>query len=346
MSTPHPVFKHQPADFVVREVLVPRTCDPAAATYEYYLLRKTGFSTMEAVRMIADAFNLPSTAVTYGGLKDEDAVTEQLVALPLHKSRPAKWEHRSSKDACYLHLVRHDYGDGPLSIGGLEGNAFRITVRNLASNVAERLFKQRKLDFYFLNYYDIQRFGVPGGRRRTHLVGAALLAGRWEDALAELIGLRSAESNSAILWHGKAEDYFRQLDPRTVEFYLSAHGSAQWNAELRQLVDDIAQGFTYEYDVEGIEFTYIGASSTTCAMLSAAPELAYPRYAFGADGITTNASSRTTVIQTRVAFDNWRLDDFYPGKASIEARFFLPSGSYATAALRQLFGRVDLMRQI
>jgi hypothetical protein len=42
MTTGFPVLKHQPSDFIVREVLLQQACDPAQATHQYYILAKSG----------------------------------------------------------------------------------------------------------------------------------------------------------------------------------------------------------------------------------------------------------------------------------------------------------------
>ncbi|MEV6409940.1 tRNA pseudouridine(13) synthase TruD [Kribbella sp. NPDC051718] len=324
-----------PTDFLVREVLVPRTCTPSAASHTYYLLSKCGYTTMEATRVIAEEFDVASTAVTYGGLKDEDGVTDQLVGLPVGSTSHVTWEHVAD-DGRYLRLARHGYGLEPLKIGGLEGNAFRIVARNIDPSAAEQL-SARKRNFCFLNYYDIQRFGVPGGPRRTQHVGAALLASRWDDALAELVGLAAPESPAAAAWTGSAQDYFRSLDPRTSSFYLAAYGSADWNAHLMAIVREVSGGSAVDLEVDGVPFAYLENIDRVREVLAGSPDLPYQRYNFEPDGISSRESSRPTVIQTQMAFGTAEPDEFFPGRCRVEIRFFLPSGCYATAAVRQLF---------
>lgn len=336
------LLKHRPTDFMVREVLVPRTCAESTATHAYYSLGKCGFTTMEAIRIIADEFEVASTSVTYGGLKDEDGVTDQLVALPVGTTSRTGWEHTPAEDR-YLRLTHHGFGGEPLTIGGLEGNAFRLVVRDLAEETARRLAGLRKLNFCFLNYYDIQRFGVPGGVRRTHHVGSALLESRWDDALRELAGLGAPESAQAAAWTGPALEHFRSLDPRVPSFHLSAHGSAEWNARLRELARDVAGDGAVDTEVDSVPFTYLTRTDQVLEVLATAPDLPYRRYAFDAEGITHRESSRPSVIQTQLAFDGAEPDEFHPGRYRVEIRFFLPSGCYATAAIRQLFARADLV---
>jgi tRNA pseudouridine13 synthase len=334
-----PIVKHQPSDFIVRENMVVRLTDRDSAKQQYMLLRKCGYTTMEAVRLVADRLGLLSPEVTYGGLKDEDGITEQLVAVPRGAlpaaAQDAPWVIAAG-DGRWLQLQHYGYGVDPLRIGRLEGNGFRVVVRNLTEDSAARLTSDRKLTTFFLNYYDTQRFGVPGGPKRTHLVGAAILDGRWADALAELAGLRAPESESAKTWTGGARDYFTALDPRTTSFYLAAHSSARWNELLAEQVADSCQGEQTTVTVDGISYRYVTSPAATTRVLAAMTMLPYTKFEFVDGTPMPLASSRTTVVQTVIAMSPAEEDHSHSGKFCVELRFFLPSGCYATAAIRQL----------
>ncbi|MDS0139288.1 MULTISPECIES: tRNA pseudouridine(13) synthase TruD [unclassified Amycolatopsis] len=335
------VLKHHPADFLVRENLVTALVDHADASHHYLLLRKSGYTTMEAVRLIADRLGLPATDITYGGLKDEDGVTEQLVALPVGTLTGQDIEPSISTDEGELSLQHYGYGADPLRIGGLEGNGFRVVVRNLPEGTAAELADRRKINLLFLNYYDTQRFGVPGGPKRTHFVGAALLEGDYSTALRELAELRAPESASARAWTGEATAYFHhELDPRTVAFYLAAHSSSLWNKTLQNLVESTCSGWI-RVEQEGLPYLYPTGRGSGAAVMAVAPDLPYRRYTFENGVPIGTASTRPTVVQTVVAVSGLEADPFHPGRFAITARFFLPSGCYATAAIRQLLAHRD-----
>ncbi|MEE1782946.1 tRNA pseudouridine(13) synthase TruD [Streptomyces sp. SP17BM10] len=331
-----PVLKQRPHDFLVREAMVVEHTGSAGAQWRYLLLRKSGYTTMEAIRLVAAELALPTADVTYGGLKDEDGITEQLIAVPagvpLPGLGPEGWRVADRADD-WLDLHHHGYGAEPLAIGRLEGNGFRITVRNLDPGRAERLAGLRKHTMFFLNYYDTQRFGVPGGPKRTHLVGRAMLAGDWDTALRELAGLRAPESPQAAQWQGPAEEFFRTLDPRTASFYLAAQASADWNAALRRAVDDSCGPHTSTVELDGLEYRY---ADKPLAVLATAAELPYAKYTFTDGTATARTSARPTVVQTTVSLSAAAPDELNPGRSRIGLGFFLPSGSYATAAVRQL----------
>ena len=337
-----PVLKHCPADFLVRENMVVSLTDQASADQQYLILRKSGYTTMEAVRLIADKLGLATQDVTYGGLKDEDGITEQLVAVPLgalaalsnQPSGPQQW--LLTEPDRWLALQHYGYGVEPLRIGRLEGNGFQIVVRNLDAGQAARLARLRKVSLLFLNYYDTQRFGVPGGPKRTHLVGAAILAQEWDQALRELVGLHAPESAMASTWQGPAQEFFTRLDPRTSSFYLAAQASARWNALLRETVTATCPDEYLCVELEGLAYRYVTSMDAAIKLMGAARELPYDRYSYQDGQPVPRTSRRSTVVQTTVSITRDRPDERIPGMFQVGLNLFLPSGCYATAAVRQL----------
>jgi tRNA pseudouridine13 synthase len=338
------LLKERPSDFLVRESVVLPLSDDRTAGQHYLLLRKSGYTTMEAVRIVAGELGVPVSDVTYGGLKDEDAITEQIIAVPAGAAgdrvaggdwglaaRPGRW----------LHLRHYGYGATPMRIGGLTGNDFRIVVRNLPEEVAKRFAALRKYNLLFLNYYDTQRFGVPGGPRRTHLVGRALLAERWSEARRELIGLGAPESATAAAWDGPEPEFWTRLDARTVAFYLASAASFEWNAELRTALADAGGHDWFDTRVDGLEYRYARSAAGVAELLRTQRDLDYLKYRFESGRPVATTSSRPTVVQALVEVAGVGPDTARPGRFSTTLGFFLPSGSYATAAVRQLVAQVE-----
>jgi tRNA pseudouridine13 synthase len=333
-----PVLKHIPTDFVVREAMAVELVPESAAAWEYLVLRKSGYTTFEAVGLLAEALRVNRDQVTYAGLKDEDGVTEQLVGVPVGTGAPDTERHVAGGDERWLTVRRYGFGRRPMAIGKLAGNAFRIVVRNLDQEHAESVRQRRKLSAFVLNYYDTQRFGVPGGPKRTHHVGAALLAEDWDRALSELIGLRSPESRQAAEWAGSAKDYFYALDPRVTSFYLAAHASHEWNARLREIVRETCADSGYEVTFDGIGYLWTSSPADAARILARDFTLPYTRYWFTTDGVQVTQSARSTVVQTVMEVSDVEADEVHPGRNRLTLSFFLTSGSYATAAVRQVLG--------
>lgn len=337
------LLKHVPEDFVVRESLAVRLVPETAAAYRYLLVRKRGYTTMQACRLLADRLGVASRDIGYGGLKDEDGITEQLFAVPVGLMPDGKpelqWRLAESSAGWWIDILHYGFGAEPIRIGQLEGNGFNLTIRNVEEESATRMASRRKIPSFFLNYYDIQRFGVPGGPRRTHLVGAAIAAGDWSSALHELAGLNAPESPAARSWAGSPREFFCEMDPRTVSFYLAAMSSFEWNAALRSaVVDTCGPENCVETCVEGLDYTYVRSGEAVAQLVGHISALPYGRYEFVDGRAEVRTSTRSTGIQTEIQIGSAAPDPAFPGRFMVNMRFFLPSGCYATAFIRQFAG--------
>lgn len=339
MTTQSPVLKYRPADFLVRENLLVPLADRADAEYRYLLLRKSGYTTFEALALLAGRLGCATEEISYAGLKDEDGITEQLVAVPvsvgdaLPEGGPLELASQGERR---LSVLPYGHGSEPLGVGRLEGNSFRIVVRNLAPAVGERLRSLRKLSFYALNYYDTQRFGVPGGPKLTHVLGGQVLKGDWDAAFATMLLLRAPETPLAQEWTGSPEAFFKEkLDPRVVNFYLSAWASHEWNETLALIVSDAGTSASYVETVDGIDFRYQQTSEATAQVLHLCPALPYRRLSLD-PRVPETSTRRATVVQVQIITESVREDEFHPGRSCAAVRFALPSGCYATGVLRQL----------
>ncbi len=337
MTGQEPVVKHSPADFAVRENLVVDLVPRDGASHQYLLLRKTGYTTFEAIRLIAEELAVPPGEVSYAGLKDEDGVTEQLVAVT---APGMDGPDRTITDgpARRLELRHYGYGTAPLAVGRLNGNGFRVVIRNLEGAAAERLAGTRTHTTFFLNYYDIQRFGVPNGKKLTHMVGEAILADDWDTALKTLGELGTPESAQAHDWTGGGREFFRRLEPRVTAFYCAAHASFQWNTALREMTVETCPRESRELRIEGLRYAYVTSPQAAVRVLNATRDLPNTRYSFSEGQPQATTVPRATVVQTVLNAESPAPDEFFPGRSRVTLSFFLPSGCYATAALRQVLG--------
>lgn len=180
--------KQVPDDFVVDERA------SIAATnegrYTLYRLRKTGLGTLEALRAISRAWKVPSRVLGFGGLKDRHAVTSQWVTIP---NGP-----RRNLEQKAFRLTFEGKSDVPMSRMVLDGNTFRIRLRDLAQDEAERVLARFALvrDDGLPSYFDEQRFGSlrgGGGFAALHL-----LKGDAEAALRAVIACPSREDRAHV----------------------------------------------------------------------------------------------------------------------------------------------------
>ncbi|MEU0061287.1 tRNA pseudouridine(13) synthase TruD [Streptomyces sp. NPDC006334] len=337
-----PLLKATPEDFRVTEALALDTAPPDASTHTYLLLWKRGLTTHEALGRLAEAFGVDVQDVAAAGLKDEDGITEQFVSVravlsPGDVDR-ANTRGRSGSGDRAWHVTTHGTGATALRTGVLDGNCFRLVARGLDATAAKALAEgPQRHTHYFVNYYDTQRFGVPGGPKQTHLIGGALLAGNEDSALDLLRRSGSAEGARALEHQGPAEEFFKLLDPRVPVFYRCAHASYEWNAQVRSLLQEAAGRDVTLVEREGLPYAFATTREAVLALAARCPELDYVRYRWTDGKCVRSTAARPTVLQTHISVHRVEPDPLHPGRSACALSFFLPSGGYATAAVHQWF---------
>src|SRR3989344_2933514 len=138
-------IKTVPEDFVVRELV---TLPLEKGKYDYYSLQKKGWTTLGAVKRLADFLQIPLKDIGFAGNKDKQAVTSQYISV--FGVPRKKVEQFSLPDVT---LTYQGSGDKRLRLGDLDGNAFDLIVRDLLERKALSITKIK-------NFFDDQRFGV------------------------------------------------------------------------------------------------------------------------------------------------------------------------------------------
>ncbi len=180
--------KQVPDDFLVDEKSSIRATNEGR--FSVYRLKKTGLGTLEALRAISRAWKMPSRTLGFGGLKDRYAVTTQWVTIP---NGP-----RKNLDNKAFRLTYEGKSDVPMSRMILEGNGFRIRLRDLARDEADRVTARFAIVSKegLPSYFDEQRFGSlrgGGGFAALHL-----LKGDPESALRAVIASPSREDRAHV----------------------------------------------------------------------------------------------------------------------------------------------------
>ncbi|AZS69615.1 tRNA pseudouridine(13) synthase TruD [Streptomyces lydicus] len=340
-----PLLKVLPEDFRVTETLGLETAPHDASTHTYLLLWKRGLTTHEALGALTEAFGVDVQDVAAAGLKDEDGITEQFVSVRAVLSpgdvERANARGRSCGEDRAWHVAPHGTGTTALRTGELDGNCFRLIVRGLDEPSATALAEgPRRHTHFFVNYYDTQRFGVPGGPKQTHLIGGALLAGDEDTALDLLRRSGSAEGAQALDHRGPAHEFWQRLDPRVPVFYRCAHASYEWNARVRALLQDSVGAEVAHVEREGLPYAFATTRGAVLGLAARCPELDYVRYRW-TDGVCVRSTAaRPTVLQTHISVHRVDPDPLHPGRFACTISFFLPSGGYATAAVHQWFVQI------
>ena len=173
-------LKDRPEDFVVDEIpLYPAL---GVGDHAYARIEKTGLSTREAVRRMAQHLGIPESAVGCAGLKDARAVARQ--TLSFERVPPARLEGLALPGIRVLCVKRHR---NKLRPGHLAGNRFEIRVRGVDPDAEARTAAVLRvlLARGLPNGFGPQRFGTRGD---THLVGRAILRRDFDGAVALLCG--------------------------------------------------------------------------------------------------------------------------------------------------------------
>ncbi|XP_065640385.1 tRNA pseudouridine synthase D-like [Hydra vulgaris] len=326
------VLKKQNDDFCVNEIPIPQIyCEGQFYVYSLY---KSGFTTNQAIKIIADFINCSVMENKYSGLKDEDGITTQLISLPVKFNNLQLSEFNSSD--VNLQLTYRGNIKEELSIGNLLGNAFRVTARNINNHLIRKLKIIHNYKSLYLNYYGIQRFGIPNREKTTHLIGKHILDNNYEAALELLIEQNTPDVENLFTFKNQPKDYFVSIDQRQTAFYLSSYYSYQWNDKLIQNIYNYG-GDNIKLVVEAIPFTFIKDQADKLRVYSLMNKQDIVRYRVQEDELIKSQSNRTTFIHVKIIISNIRDDELYPGQYCADLCFSLPSGSYATVVIPQFF---------
>ncbi|MGD8842073.1 MAG: tRNA pseudouridine(13) synthase TruD [Gammaproteobacteria bacterium] len=148
----------RPEDFQVFEIPLLTPC--GEGEHCWLRVRKRNSNTRWVAGQLAGFAAVARSAVSYAGLKDRHAVTEQWFSVQLPGRSDPDWRALQHDDFEVLEARRHRR---KLKIGALQGNRFRLYLRDVD---ADREALEARLDRLrrggFPNYFGPQRFGLDG----------------------------------------------------------------------------------------------------------------------------------------------------------------------------------------
>jgi tRNA pseudouridine13 synthase len=147
-----------PEDFVVREL--PLYLPSGAGSHAYARVEKVGWTTRDLQRTLVGA-GIATKHIGVAGLKDKVARTEQWLSVPRRHEAEAWAALEAMPGVRVLETGRHA---NKLGIGHLRGNAFRVRVRDVGAEGADRVraVAARIAAHGAPNYLGPQRFGRLG----------------------------------------------------------------------------------------------------------------------------------------------------------------------------------------
>jgi tRNA pseudouridine13 synthase len=349
IGLPDARFRCAPSDFVVDEL--PAYEPSGRGEHLFVRFRKTGLTTPEAVRRLAEALEVDARGAGHAGMKDRHAVTTQTVSFPLPIARDADAAMAAVRvpDVEVLAYSRHD---GKLKPGHLAGNRFRVVLRG----VAEGALEDARARFAEIartgvpNAFGPQRFGRDGSNPARAI---AWLAGKERgprdkrDQRMLFSSLQSLLFNR-VLERRVAEGTFARIVPGDLAKKHDTGGLFAVPLEGPELHDAMARADAGQIAPTGPMF------GTKMRWPEGAP-LAMEREvlatfvddparleAFRHLGEGTRRSLRLEVsgLEVGLVAPEHALADAPPG-LGVVVSFVLPKGGYATTVLGRVFRLID-----
>ena len=315
------LLKAECADFVVKEQL---GYDMSGdGEFVAVKVRKTDCNTLFVGEQLAKFAGISARNMSYAGLKDRKAVSEQWFSLQMPGQPTPDFSQFSLEGVEILEVTRHQR---KIRIGSLQGNHFEILLRNAEETDELKV----RLDFLakngFPNYFTEQRFGRDGNNLTQAL--------RWANGE---IKVKDRNKRSFYLSAARSE-IFNLIVSKRMELNLAQqilvgdvlqlNGSHSWfvvdeSEDLAQLQQRLAQQDVLltapligEEEKSAVDFEHeIFAQHQALFALMRQERM--------------KAARRPILMQPQQF--QWQ---FEPN--GLRLQFDLPAGSYATALIREL----------
>ena len=319
------LLKANPEDFLVVEDL---GFSPDGEG-EHLLVRilKNGCNTRFVADALAKFLKVHAREVSFAGQKDKHAVTEQWICVRLPGKEMPDLSQFELEGCKVLEYARHKR---KLRLGALKGNAFTLVLREISNRADVDARLQAVVEKGVPNYFGAQRFGIGS----SNLQGAL----RWAQSDAPvrdrnkrsfwLSAARSALFNQLVSERLKKPDFNQVVDGDALQ--LAGRGS--WFVatddempELQSRVDNRELMITASLPGSGEWGTQRAAldfEQKTLADETLLQSLLLRE--------KVEAARRAMLLYPQQLSWNW-WDD-----VTVEVRFWLPAGSFATSVVREL----------
>lgn len=307
------------SDFVVKENIDLELKE--FGDFGYFLLRKINLNTKEAIEILANLLGIKINRISYAGLKDKNAETYQYISV--YKPNIHKINNLNNINVEFI-----GYGTKPISLGQLNFNEFKITVRNLD-------YKYKAIKF-FENYFDEQRFS-----KNNVNIGRFILKKDYKSAL-NILGL-----------NGDLNE-LKKLSKDKLRFYINSYQSYLWNFVVANLLEKNKNNrlkyslgefvflkdkiknfkvpilnFDTEFNSKSIEEAYnkiikIEGISKDSFLIREIPEL------------INESVDRDVFVDVKIK-SSFIEDEINNGKFKQILEFKLQKGSYATIVIKKMF---------
>lgn len=150
-------LKAEFADFIVKEELGYSLA--GEGEFVAVKVRKTNANTLFVGEKLAEFAGVSAKNMSYAGLKDRHAITEQWFCLHLAGKATPDFSQFKLDDVEILEITRHNR---KIRVGSLDGNHFELLLRDVVESDELTLRLDRLQAVGFPNYFTEQRFGRDG----------------------------------------------------------------------------------------------------------------------------------------------------------------------------------------
>ncbi|HEV7166241.1 MAG TPA: tRNA pseudouridine(13) synthase TruD [Gammaproteobacteria bacterium] len=318
-------LKTSPEDFRVDEVLGFEA--DGEGPHALLTVEKRGANTRWVAAELARYAGLQARDVGYAGLKDRHAVTMQHFTVPIEGRPEPDWSAIPAGDFRVLKAVRQRR---KLKIGALEGNRFRIILRDLSQPAESLLPKLEIIAKHGVpNYFGLQRFGHGGGniaKAEAMLVGGRRIHDRRLRSML-LSSARSLIFNDLLSERVKAGSWDRLLSGEVL-MLDGSHSVFKSDAS-----DTALEGRLAEHDVHPTGPLWGRGEPATAGEARALEDQVVQAHAALAKGLeAAGLAAARRALRLPVRELAWELPDAH----TLVLGFFLPAGAYATTVLQEL----------
>jgi len=319
-------IKQIPEDFIVDEV-IKLNITKDKNNYSIIKVTKKNWESFKIIEALSKSLKTKTKFIGFAGNKDKYALTTQYISLyKVPKERIEKIRINNVK------IFFLGYSINRINLGDLEGNNFKIIIRDLAKKV--KLPRNIQLE----NYFDEQRFG---NKANTHLIGKAIIKRDFKEAC----NLLNLEINS--------NDYvgaLRKQQRRLLRFYISSFQSYLWNKTLSRILSKNKNYVKVKYSLGEFVFIINKMKNFKLPIINfdlennkEIEETLKEEKIKKEDFILKEIPELISTTQFRDAFIDikninysWNKDELNNGKIKLELSFFLTKGSYATMLIKKL----------
>jgi tRNA pseudouridine13 synthase len=329
-------LKQVPEDFIVKEA--DDLILDEDGEYSYFLLKKRNYNTLNAIQAIAEKLKINEKSIGFAGNKDRKAVTEQAISI---KNGNKSIENIKIKDIELKYLGR---GSEAVYLGGLKGNDFTITIRNLEKQEIKVIKdKSKKNEIVIPNFFGPQRFSSE-----NQSIGGAIIKTEFKEAVRLVISTNS-EFNDKIEEHLKKNPHdfvvaLKRIPFRLLKLYIHSYQSYLFNKILEEYSNSIWDKKIKRIDLQlpiigfGTEVKNKDTKEIIDKVLKD-ENIAFRDFIVRAiPDLSSEGSERSAFLK----INNFEIiesgkDDLNENKEKITVKFYLPKGAYATVLIEQLF---------